>query len=169
MTRPPRGPGALVRQVQAWTGFSLLVLAHFLIRPFFTGRITVEFLLIGVLFAAARVRPGVAAGIGLVAGLLLDAQVPESFGSGAVGLTLICHGASRLRAVFFSDALAVTGGFVFLGTWLFLIGRLLVSGGLFAGGMAPALFVWAPLTAVVTAVVALLLLVLFRPLYRPAV
>ena len=35
------------------------------------------------------------------------------------------------------------------------------------GGMAAALLVWAPLTAVVTAGAALLLLVLFRPLYRP--
>ncbi len=168
MNRPPRGPGFLARQLLAWTGFGLLVLAQFVIRPFFDGRVTVEFLMIGVLFAAARMRPGLAAVVGFLVGLLLDAQVPDTFGSGAVGLTLICHGASRLRAVFFSDALAVTGGFVFLGTWLFLMGRLIVSGGLAAGGMVSALFLWAPLTAGATALVALALLVLFRPLYRPS-
>lgn len=167
MTRPPRGPGLLVRVLQGAIGFSLLVLAHFVLRPFLDGRVTVEFLLIAVLFAAVRLRPGVAALLGLLVGVALDAQAPDTFGSGAVGLTLISQGASRLRAVFFSEALAVTGGFVFLGTWLFLMSRLVVSAGLSGGGLIPALFVWSPLTSIATALVAMLLLVAFRPLFRP--
>jgi rod shape-determining protein MreD len=167
MTRPSRGPGPVLRHLQGWTGFTLLVLAHFLVRPFFVGRVTIEFLLIGVLFSAVRMQPGAAALAGFLVGLVLDAQTPETFGSAALWLTLISHGASRLRAVFFSDALAVTGAFVGLGTWLFLAGRLVVAGTWAGGDLVAALFLWAPLTAAATALLAVALLVLFRPLYRP--
>jgi rod shape-determining protein MreD len=152
---------------RAWIGFALLLMAHFAIRPLISTRVNVDFLLIAVLFAAVRVRPGLAAVIGLFAGLAIDALAPSAFGAATLAMVAVSYGASRVKAVFFADHVALTGLFVFLGKLLFDLLYATGSGGLRGVGLMVQLLVWSPLSAALTAAVAIVLLTVFRPLYRP--
>ena len=107
--------------VAARVGLIVLVLLvlQFTVRPFLGWRAPIDFLTIGALLAAVRVRPGAAAAIGLVLGLIADAITPSAFGSGALALTLVAYGASTLKAVFFADNAALSALFVFAGKWIF--------------------------------------------------
>ncbi len=165
MRGPPASSGA-ASVVRAWTGFALLVAAHFGVRPLIDARVNVDFLTIGVLFAAVRVRPGLAAVIGLAAGVALDALAPSSFGSAAIVMTCIAFAASWTKAVFFADHVALTGLFVFLGKWVFDVGYVLVGRGAHGVDLVVQLLLWSPLSAGLTALVAVLLLTAFRPLFR---
>ncbi len=166
MRGPPAQPGP-ASAFRAWLGFALLAAAHFGVRPLFGARANVDFLVIAVLFAAVRVRPGVAALLGFVAGLALDALVPASFGSSALVMTCVAFAASWTKAVFFAEHVALTGLFVFVGKWLFDVGVLLVSGGARGVDLMLQILLWSPLSAALTALVAVILLTAFRPLYRP--
>jgi len=163
----PGGSSGLGSALRGLAGFVLLMLAQFGVRPLFPGRVAVDFALIAVLFAAVRLRPGVAALTGFLVGLAVDALAPDSFGASTLALTLIAFGASWLKAVFFADHVGLTGLFVFVGKWVFDIATTLLMGAALGTSLAVSLLVWAPLSAALTAVVAVLLLVLFRPLYRP--
>jgi rod shape-determining protein MreD len=151
---------------RASIGFVLLVLAYFAVRPLFSGRANVDFLTIAILFTAVRVRPGVAAVIGLLGGLTIDALEPTTFGAAMLVMTAISFVGSRTKTVFFADYIALTGLFVFLGKWLFDIGYVLLGRGVHGVDLAVQLLVWSPISAALTAIVALLLLTLVRPLYR---
>jgi rod shape-determining protein MreD len=153
---------------RAWLGFALLLTAHFAVRPLISTRVNVDFLLIAVLFAAVRVRPGLAAVIGFFAGLAIDALAPSAFGAATLASVAVAYGASRVKAVFFADHVALTGLFVFLGKVLFDVAYATASGGLRGVGLMVQLLVWSPLSAALTAAVAIVLLTVFRPLYRPA-
>ena len=165
--RGPQQSSGVAAAIRAWVGFALLIAAQFGVRPLVTGRATVDFAIIAILFSAVRLRPGVAALTGFLTGLALDALAPGSFGASALALTLVAFGASWLKAVFFADHVALAGLFVFLAKWLFDGALTLLTG--VGGGVSllATLLVWSPLSAALTAVVAVLLLVLFRPLYRP--
>jgi rod shape-determining protein MreD len=154
--------------LRAWTGFVLLIVAHFGIRPLVAGRANVDFAVIAVLFSAVRMRPGVAALTGFLTGLALDALAPGSFGAHALVLTLVAFGASWLKAVFFAEHVALTGLFVFGAKWAFDVVMALLTGPGAGVSLSVALLLWAPLAAALTALVAVLLLVLFRPLFRPS-
>jgi rod shape-determining protein MreD len=166
MRGPQQSPG-IGSALRAWVGFALLIAAHFGVRPLLAGRASVDFAVIAVLFSAVRVRPGLAALIGFLTGLALDALSPGSFGASAIVLTLVAFGASWLKAVFFADHVALTGLFVFGAKWLFDLAMTLLTGVGTGVSLLVALLLWAPLSAALTALVAVLLLVLFRPLYRP--
>jgi cell shape-determining protein MreD len=161
------GPSPLVSFLQGLLGVLLLLIAHFSIRPVVGGRAPLDFLAIAVLFTAVRVRPGAAALIGLAAGIIVDAVVPQSFGAGALAFTLVAYSASWLKAVFFADHVALTGLFVFLGKWTFDAIYLIAGRGATGTDLLVQLLLWSPIAAAVTALVAVLLLTLFRPLYRP--
>ncbi len=153
--------------VQAVVGFVLLILAHYTIRPLIGGRAPVDFLAIAILFSAARVRPGVAAMMGFLVGLAVDAMAPDSFGAAALAFTVVGFGASWLKAVFFADHVALTGLFVFVGKWAFDAIYLLAGPRIRGVDALVQLLLWTPLAAALTAAVAVLLLTLLRPLYRP--
>ncbi len=159
------GAGSVVR---AWLGFALLVVAHFAVRPLFASRANVDFLLIAVLFATVRVRPGVAALLGLMAGLALDALAPAGFGSAALSMVIVAFVASWVKAVFFAEHVALTGLFVFVGKFVFDALHAIFGGGVHGISLVVELLLWTPLSAALTAVVAILLLTVFRPLYRPS-
>lgn len=148
-------------------GFGLLVAAHFGVRPLFTGRASVDFFVIAVLFAAVRLRPGIAAVVGCLSGLTIDAFAPGSFGAATLVMSCIAFGASWTKAVFFADHFALTTAFLFVGKWTFDIGYLLVGGGTRGTELMVQLLIWAPLSAAGTALVGLLLVATFRPLLRP--
>lgn len=167
--RAPQTTSGVGSAVRAFIGFALLVTAHFGVRPLFGTRVMVDFLVIGILFAAVRMRPGLAALLGFVVGLSADALAPGTFGAATLALTLVAFGASWLKAVFFANHIALTGLFIFLGKCLFDAVYVLVSGGARGVELVVQLLLWTPLAAALTAVVAVLLLTIFRPLYRSQV
>ena len=141
----------------------LLVTLHFTLRPLLDWRAGVDFLVIGVLVIAVRVRPGMAAVVGLLLGAAIDAMSPEALGAGALAMTLMAFGASRLKTAFFADDLGLNAVFVFLGKVFYDVVSTLAEGRL--SGMTPVwqLVAWTPLSALVTAAVGLLVLAALRP------
>lgn len=142
--------------------FAILVVLHFTVRPLLQWRADADFLVLAVLLASVRVRPGVAALIGFGTGLLGDALTPATFGVAAFSLSVIGFAASWLKAVFFSDNVVLHAFFFFVGKWAFDIVFVLLArqGGL--GDMVAQLVLWSPLAAALTALAGLVVLMLFR-------
>lgn len=139
-----------------------LVVMQFAARPLLAWRALPDFLVIAVLLAAVRVRPGVAGALGFVVGLLADSLVPTTFGVGAFALTVIGFTASWLKAVFFSDNVVLHAFFFFVGKWAYDILYTLMARRDGALDMLTQVVVWSPLSAALTALVGLVVLVLFR-------
>ena len=142
---------------------AVLVALHFSLRPILDWRAGVDFLTIAVLVAAVRVRPGMAALIGFAVGLVADALAPESLGAGALAMTLVGFSASRLKAAFFADNVAINAVFVFVGKvafdWIFLLAERRLTG----GALVSQLLLWTPLAAALTALTGLLVMAVMRP------
>lgn len=166
MNRPMPPRSGIGSALCAWVGFILLLIAHFGVRPLVGGRASVDFIVIAILFASVRMRPGLAATTGFLTGLAVDAVAPGFFGVSALVLTLLAFSASWLKALFFTDHVVLTGFFVFIGKWLFDAASTLLSGSVSGSTWILPLLLWSLISAAVTAVVALILLSAFRPLYR---
>lgn len=162
----PQPQSPLVSLTRAWLGFALLVAAHFAVRPLVASRVNVDFLIIAVLFSAVRMRPGLAALVGLCAGAMIDALAPGAFGAATLSYVLLAFVASRVKAVFFADHVALTGLFILLGKWAFDAMYAISSGGARGVTLVVQLLLWSPLSAALTAATALMLLTVLRPLYR---
>lgn len=145
----------------------VLIVLHFSVTPLLGWRVTPDFLVIAVLLAAVRLRPGVAAVTGLVIGLLGDSLLPEAFGVGAFTLTVLGFAASWLKAVFFSDNVMLHAVFFFGGKWVHDVMSVILHRELGWGDAAAQLLLWSPLAAGVTAIAGLGLLVLFRGVLEP--
>lgn len=141
----------------------VLLALQFTLRPLLDWRAGVDFVVIGALVVAVRVRPGVAALVGFALGLATDAMAPTSLGAGALAMTVIGFTASRLKAAFFADDLVLNAIFVFGGKALFDLIYLLAEGRL--GGLALLwqLLLWTPLASLATAIVGLVVLAVMRP------
>jgi rod shape-determining protein MreD len=152
------------RSLRTLIAFAILVSLHFTLRPLLGWRAAPDFLVIALLLASVRVRPGIAAFVGLGIGLLVDAMSPSSFGAAALAMATVGFVAAWLKAVFFADNLALNGFFFFLGKWVFdilyLVGERRVGG----EELAMQLLLWSPLAAAVTAIAGVLLLVMMRPM-----
>lgn len=142
--------------------FALLVVLHYTVRPLVGGRAPVDFLVVAVLVAAVRLRPGVAALLGLAIGLATDALTP-AFGSGALALTLVAYVASWLKAVFFADNVALSALFFFAGKWTFDVLYLVSERRLRGAELLMQLLLWSPVAATLTAVTGVAILLLLRP------
>ncbi|MBX3132901.1 MAG: rod shape-determining protein MreD [Gemmatimonadaceae bacterium] len=140
-----------------------LVALHFTLRPLLDWRAGVDFLVIGILMVAVRVRPGTAAVVGLLLGAVVDAMTPEALGSGALAMTLMAFGASRLKAAFFADDLGINAVFVFLGKLSFDVVATLAEGRLRGMTLVWQLLAWTPLSALATAAAGVLVLAVVRP------
>jgi rod shape-determining protein MreD len=154
--------------IRAAIAFLFLVILHFSLRPLLGWRAEIDFLLIAVLLAAVRARPGTAALIGCIIGLIADSLTPNAFGSGALAMTIVAYLASWLKAVFFADNLALNGFFFFAGRWAYCAIYLIAARQIHGVELVQQLLVWSPLSAAVTAVAGVILLVLMRPLLEPA-
>jgi rod shape-determining protein MreD len=141
----------------------VLVVLHFTLRPLLDWRAGVDFLVIGVLLVAVRARPGAAAVVGLLLGLVLDSMNPEALGAGALGMTVTAFAASRLKGVFFADALGLNAIFVFGGKVVFDVIAIVAEGRLGIGSLAWQLLLWTPLSALATAVVGVVVMAIVRP------
>lgn len=144
---------------------ALLVTLHFTLRPLLDWRAGVDFLVIGVLLIAVRVRPGAAALTGLLVGAAVDSMTPEALGAGALAMTLVAFFASRLKAAFFTDELALNAAFVFIGKVAYDWIAVLVEGRLNGMNLVWQLVAWTPLSALATAAVGLLVMGAVRPAF----
>jgi len=140
-----------------------LILAQFTLVPLLGWRVGVDCLAIAVVVVAVRVRPGVAAVTGFLIGLLADALAPEAFGAGALAMTLVASGASRLKAGFFEDRLLLSvlllAGVKFAHDVIYVLAERRLHG----VALLAQLGLWSPLAALATALVGAAVLVAVRP------
>jgi rod shape-determining protein MreD len=154
--------------VRAGLVFALLLVLHYTLRPLLGWRAPIDFLVIAVLLAAVRVRPGTSALLGFALGLATDSLNVEGFGSRALAMCGIAFTASWLKAIFFADNLALNGFFFFIGKWAFDIILIVSEQRLSGGDMLTQLLLWSPLSAFNTAVAGIVLLILLRPVLEPS-
>ncbi|MGH7665426.1 MAG: rod shape-determining protein MreD [Gemmatimonadaceae bacterium] len=155
----------MIRTVLA---FAILVVLHYTLRPFLGWRTPPDFLIIALLIAAVRVRPGAAAFIGFLMGLFADSLSIAAFGSSALAMSVVGFSAAWLKAVFFADNLVLNGFFFFAGKWLFDLLFLLVEQRVHGLELLQQLALWSVLSAAVTALAGVLMLVVLRPLLQEA-
>jgi rod shape-determining protein MreD len=148
--------------------FIVLVCLHYSVRPLLDWRASADFLVIGVLLVSVRVRPGVAAVLGFVSGVIADALAPSAFGAAALAFTVVAFGASWLKEAFFAEHVALNAIFLFAGKLAFDTAFLLAEGRLGGTALLVQIGVWSALSALVTAFVGLAMMLLFRPLIDPA-
>ena len=151
------------RSLLIWTIVVVLIALQYTLRPMLDWRASVDFLVIAVLVVAVRVRPGLAAVVGFVIGLLADALSPEAFGAGALAMTIVGFAASQTKATFFADNLLINAVFIFLGKLVADLIFLVAEQRLGGLAMVSQLLVWSPLAALLTAVAGLVVMVLVRP------
>jgi rod shape-determining protein MreD len=142
---------------------AILIFLHYTLRPLLSWRAAPDFLIIALLLASVRLRPGVAALFGFILGLASDSVALGSFGAGALAMTLIGYTWSRLKAVFFADHVLLNGFFLFLGKWAYEIVMNLVERRMQGAELVMQILVWSSLSAAVTAVAGVLVLMLLRP------
>ena len=68
---------SIARFLRTFLLFAALIALHFSVRPLLASRAAVDFLVIALLLAAVRVRPGAAAVIGFALGIVVDSLRPE--------------------------------------------------------------------------------------------
>jgi rod shape-determining protein MreD len=151
------------RAIRSTLVFLILVSLHYAVRPLLDWRAEIDFLVIALLLAAVRLRPGAAAILGLIAGFASDSLSPGAFGSGALALSVVGFAASWLKAVFFADNVAINAFFFFAGKWAVDIIYVLTERRLGGLDLVSQLLLWSPLSAAVTAVAGVALLLLFKP------
>ena len=148
--------------------FGLLLVLHYTLRPLLGWRAPIDFLVIAVLLAAVRARPGTSAVLGFVLGLATDSLNVEGFGARALAMSIIAFTASWMKAIFFADNLALNGFFFFIGKWAFDIVLVIAEQRLSGGDMLTQLLLWSPLSAFNTAAAGVVLLILLRPVLEPS-
>ncbi|MCE2940186.1 MAG: rod shape-determining protein MreD [Gemmatimonadota bacterium] len=153
----------MARTLRSFLVFALLVSLHYGVRPLLPGRVLPDFLVIALLLAAVRLRPGASAVLGLLIGFTADALTPGAFGAAALAFTVVGFAASWLKAVFFADNAAINAVFFFAGAWVADVVFLLAARRLPLGEFVVQALVWSPLSAGLTAVVGVALLLVARP------
>ena len=142
--------------------FVLLVALHYTVRPLLGARISIDFLVIAVLLTAVHVRPGVAALIGFMTGLIADSLTPLSFGAGALAMSAVGSAASWLKAASFADNMLLQAIFIAAGKLMFDVLYLVVERRLQFGDLLVQLLVWSPLSAIATGLAGVLVVLTFR-------
>lgn len=159
----------MTRGLRSAVVFLLLVAVHVGARPLLPWKAAPDFLVIALLLAAVRLRPGLAAVLGLSLGFAADALSAGSFGAVALAFTVTGFAASWLKAVFFADNVAINAVFFFAGKWVADAVHLVAQLQAPTADLAVQLLVWSPLAGAATALAGVLLLVLLRPVLDPQV
>ncbi len=146
--------------------FALLMVLHFTVRPLLGWRVEPDFLVIGLLLVAIRVRPGSAALVGFLTGLTMDSLALEHFGGAALAMSLVAFSASWLKAVFFADDVVLNAFFFFVGKWVLDILLVLIDHRAAGGDTVMQVLVWSPLAAMLTALAGLVVILVLRPILR---
>lgn len=159
MARGGRGRGGPGRVALVIT---VLLGLQFYARPrLWDGRVAPDFLVVALLLLAIRSRPGTAALIGFLLGLVTDVLTPAHFGAGMLALTIVGYLASQGRSIVFADNLLVTFGLFAGGLWL-RNAILLLASAADRATLVDALLVWSSLQAITTALAGVVVVLLFR-------
>ena len=143
----------------------VLVALHFILRVGLgLGVLAPDLLAVALLLASRRLRPGPAAGLGFLLGLLEGSANPFVFGYASLGLAIVGYLGSRSREWLAGDDPLNMVAFFFAGTLLYelLLYVLLAVGGV--GGSVMALLIPALLASVYAAAVGLGASTLYRSL-----
>jgi rod shape-determining protein MreD len=121
---------------------AVLVAVHFVLRVgLMLGELAPDLLVVALLLGSRRMRPGSAAGLGFVLGLLEGAATPPVFGAASLALAVVGYLGSRSREWLAGDDPLNMVAFLIAGTlaYKFLLFALLASMG--AGGSLMALLI----------------------------
>ncbi len=106
-------------KLRVWVLVAGLFLLHFLLHVGLgLGPEAPDLLTVALLLAAREVQMGVAAGAGLLFGLLEDALSVLAFGANAVALTLLGSLGALTRDLFVGDSLLFLVSYFVLGKWV---------------------------------------------------
>jgi rod shape-determining protein MreD len=155
------------RRLKTLAVFAALVILNYTVRPVLGWRVSMDFLVIALLLMAVRLRPGSAALLGFVTGLMADSLAPTSFGAGALAMTAIGFGASWLKAAFFADNVVLHATYFFLGKWAYDVVHVVAERRAGVTEVAAQLLVWSPLSALLTAGTGVLIMLVFRASLEP--
>ena len=148
--------------ISFWVFILVVVIAHLVLHVAIgLGTAAPDLLTVAVLLAARRLTAAVAAGVGLLLGLLIDALSLTTFGAAALINSVIGLLGARSRDLFEGDSLLFVGVYVFLGKWLRDAAYLALTRAA-TGEPWGALVTAAPLAAVYAAFAAMVALTLYR-------
>lgn len=129
----------------------LVLLAHFVFRPWLEStHLAPDLLVGGLLLASLRMRAGPSAALGFVLGVLEAAMALDNPGTYALVLTFVGYAAARSRDLLFADARFYVVVYLFALTWIARTGLIVLGG---TGPGIGAAIAWSVLTAAVTSVV----------------
>ena len=136
---------------------AVLAFLHLMLRPIVSDWYASPNLLVcAALLGARQLRPGAAAGLGFLLGVLEDAMRVSNFGVSTLLLVLIGYLSSVTRDLFLGEETLFMGTYLFLGTWLYEVVGYLVAGG--GPGALAYVFLRAPLTALMTGAIGYLVI-----------
>ncbi len=141
----------------------VLIAAHFVFRiGFGLGERFPDLLVVALLLAAREMRPGGAAGLGLLLGFLEGSVIPFSLGASALVLTVLGYLGARSRDVLSGDGVVLTALYLFAGKWLYDALLALVLWTVAEPTSASALLLIAPLAALYAALAGVAALSAYR-------
>lgn len=151
--------GALIALV------AILVVLHFFLRVGLgLGPLVPDLVVVAVLLAARQMRPGWAAGLGLLLGILEGAMVPFAFGASALVLSVLGYLGARTREFVAGYSPVFLVFYLFAGKWLhdaLLYLVVLVNA---RAGPASFLLLISPLAALYAAIAGLVVFSAYRTL-----
>ena len=147
--------------------FLILVTLHYTVRPLLGWRASIDFLVIAVLLLSVRMRPGAAAALGFITGLVSDSLTPATLGAGALAMSVVGFAASWLRAVIFADNVVLHAFFFFIGKWAFDLIYLIIARGAPPLELLAQAGVWSPLSAALTAAAGVFVMLAYRMTLDP--
>ncbi len=142
-------------------GLAIVVLVlsflHFGLSPVFgSWYVSPNLLVCAVLVAARELRPGTAAALGFVLGLLEDALAVSHFGLATLLFVILAYLGSTTRDLFLGEEPLFMGTYLFVGTWLYEAASYLIMGA--GGDTFSYLAIRAPLSALATGAIGYLVL-----------
>jgi rod shape-determining protein MreD len=139
----------------------VLTFLHFALAPLFQSWLaSPNLLLCAILISARQLRPGAAAAVGFILGMLEDAMAVSHFGLATLLLVLVAYLGSLTRDTFVGEEPLFMGTYLLAGTWIYETTIYLILGA--GGDPLSYIFLRAPLDGLATAVVGYLTLPLVR-------
>lgn len=140
----------------------LLVVLHFVLRVGMgLEHLAPDLLVVALLLAAREMRAGLAAGLGLLLGILDGSVVPFALGATALVLTVLGFLGARSRDLVAGDSLLFLAAYLFAGKWLFDTLLYLVTGEILSPGASYLLLI-SPFAALYAAAAGLVGISLYR-------
>lgn len=139
----------------------VLTFLHFALAPLFQSWFAAPNLLLCAVFVSARqLRPGAAAAVGFILGVLEDAMAVSHFGLATLLLVLAAYLGSLTRDTFVGEEPLFMGTYLFVGTWVYETAIFLILGA--SGAPLAYILLRAPLDGIATGVVGYLTLPFVR-------